>query len=200
MKQALHLFEFSLELGEKKIDWIPSRLRRQESDKEDTPEMEREKEKTMNALKTINSYFINTLILDPWHYIIYWRNLTDFNGLSFFLNFQILSETEHECFGVYYEGLDFPGKQKFDERTSVYASLQTIFKSFNIQRGMNGLSNSNGDSQNTTGLKIKIYSKADLMKFVAQLTLFFERIDKYIRDRQSAAANSSTHASQNSQA
>lgn len=171
-----------MDLAEKRIDWISYGKNRQDSDKGATAEKEREREKNANVLKTINSYFINVVMLDPWHYVINWRSLNEFSGLSFFLNFQIISETEHECFGVYYEGICFSEKQRIDEKNIFYQTLQKIFRGFYMQQqGMNGVTN--GDSQNSSGWKIKVYSKAHLVKIVAQLTLFCDHLDKYTRSK-----------------
>lgn len=209
IKQALPLLDFAFELGEKRFEWVsPSMGSSQDQDgpgrnseREDQNDMKKEREESIKRaeMQMTTNFYINIITIDPWHYVVYWRSFLNFASLSFFFNFQIISETEHECFGAYYEAPNSPNRQKIEEKSPFYPYLQRIFNKYNPQHQMiNGISNSNEEYKEASSQgrwKIKLQNKNDLIKLMGSLTLYFSYILEQMVNKKVSSGNSSSNLS-----
>ena len=123
----------------------------------------------------MNQMHIDIVISNPWYYTLFWKPDPDQNLFTFFCNFQIINENEHECFKIYYESAITGQCVNLEDNIPFYGYFQKHFERFcqshpqqqhQQQHAMNGVQNGNAKG----GLKLKFNNKTDIMKFLVQLT------------------------------
>ena len=202
MRQSLPLLEFIFDFNEKRIDWM-AQLKPAEQEngqREKTPEdIEKEKMRIAKMTKIIyNYYYINVININPWHYVIFWRSCFDPPLISFFFNFQLISDGEYECFGIYLELPNSLQSQKLNETHPFYRPIRELFNKYNQpDPAMNGAGlKAAHNPPKENALILKIRSKGDFAAFVYQMTVLLIRYSDYINKTNSAsnaaAANSSS--------
>jgi len=171
-KQALPIMELHSELAERRIDWTLTAPR---SGQDGETLTSKDIERSEKILKLMNQMHINIIISNPWYYTLFWKPELDQNLFTFFCNFQIINECEHECFKIYYESAITGQCVNLEDNIPFYGFFQKHFERFcqsqpqhQAQHGMNGMMNTNGNAKN--GLKLKFNTKTDIMKFLVQLT------------------------------
>lgn len=203
MRQALPLLEFIFDLNEKRIDWmaqIKPAPEQENGQREKTAEdKEKERMRIVRMAKIIGSYYyINVININPWHYVIYWRNCFEPPLISFFFNFQLVSDGEYECFGIYCEPPNNLETQKITENHAFYKPIRDIFNKCNQSApSMNGAGlNAAHNPQKGNALIIKIRNKGDFAAFVYQMTILLIKYSDFVNKNNSAnnpaAANSSS--------
>ena len=168
--------ELSAEFAERRVDWTLTAPR---SGPDGETLTSKDIERSEKILKLMSQMHMNLIISNPWYYTIFWKPDPEQNLFTFFCNFQIINENEHECFKIYYESAITGQCYNLEDNVPFYTYFQKHFERFcqsqpqhqnQQQHPMNGMPNSNGNNNAKPGLKLKFSVKTDIMKFLVQLT------------------------------
>lgn len=177
MKQGLHTFEAGIDLNLKKNELIASK---EQASAVHENGVQQEKRDT-NALKIYLQYNVDLVPIDPWRFVMFWRGIAEELFANFRFDFQILNDTELECFGFSMEYPNSTEKVEFPEGHKFRQPLKKAFSSLSntyAEGASRPVANHDGAGA-PERLKLKIYSKANFVSFAYEMSKFFVQLSKF---------------------
>ena len=191
--------ELSSEFAERRIDWTITAPRPADGE----PLTPKDIERSEKILRLMSQMHMNIIISNPWFYTLFWKPDPEQNLFTFFCNFQIINENEHECFKIYYESALTGQCYNLEDNVPFYTYFQKHFERScqsqsqnqnQQQPAMNGVPNSNGNTK--PSLKLKFTTKTEVMKFLVQLTHLVNLVSEQLmlQSRKIALSMNANHA------
>lgn len=142
---------------------------------------ERDNKKSIERLcfSNYNNYYVDLVVLDPWHFMIYWRSVFSPHLLGFYFYFQVVGNNEFECVSIYSEHPNSSEREKLGEDNEWFAHIKKRFPSLN--QNFWHIANSSSSSSSTMppqqpnfdpnkGMRLKFYNRDSLMFFIYEIT------------------------------
>jgi hypothetical protein len=161
LKQGLNVLEAGIDLNFRKNEMIASK---EQSSGAHENGVQQERRDT-SSLKICLQYNVDLIPIDPWRFVLFWRGIAEEVFANFRFDFQILNENELECFGFYMEFPNSVDRVEVGEGHKFRHALKKAFASLSgtFAKSANpSLANHDG-VETSEKLKLKIYSKADLV-------------------------------------
>lgn len=142
-----------------------------------------------NKKSTYNQYYIDTVVLDPWHFMLYWRSVFDPHLLGFYFSFQVTGDNEFECVSIYCERPNSVDGDKLTEYNDLFNHLKKLFLSFN-QNLWKRVNQQNPAAvapnfDQSKGMRLKFYNRDSLIYFIIEITNHLIAYCYMSRNRQS---------------
>jgi len=125
-----------------------------------------------------NQYYVDTVILDPWHFMLFWRSVFSPHLFGFYFYFQVVGDNEYECVSIYSEHPLSLEREKLGEDNDWYNHLkkgfpalnQNFWRIANAANAANTMPPSQPNFDPSKGMRLKFYNKDCLVLFVHEIT------------------------------
>ena len=173
----MHAFEAGIDLNLKKNELIASKEQTSAAHENGVTQEKRD----TNALKIYLQYNVDLVPIDPWRFVMFWRGIAEELFATFRFDFQILNENEIECFGFAMEYPNSAEKVEFPEGHKFRQPLKKAFASLSnnyAESASRPVVNHDGAAASER-LKLRIYSKANVVSFAYEMSKFFVQLSKF---------------------